>query len=75
MSGAGIPVGADVYATQFRPELDGAGMCTRIDVHKHAGYFDLNKADGIKAMTWRSEVSHPPTILRVRPTRRAGPGP
>src|SRR5580704_17835626 len=41
-SSAGCPVqafrvGANVYATQFHPELDAVGMCTRLDVYKHAG--------------------------------------
>jgi len=58
-------VGANVYATQFHPELDAVGLCTRIDVYKHAGYFDPSVADELKAMAWRSEVSHPPAILRA----------
>jgi GMP synthase (glutamine-hydrolysing) len=58
-------VGSNVYATQFHPELDAAGMCTRIDVYKHAGYFHPSEADELKAMAWRSEVSHPPAILRA----------
>jgi GMP synthase (glutamine-hydrolysing) len=58
-------VGANVYATQFHPELDAAGMSTRVDVYKHAGYFHPSKADEIKAQAWRSEISHPPTILRA----------
>jgi len=58
-------VGANVYATQFHPELDAAGLCTRIDVYKHAGYFDPSVADELKAMAWSSEVSHPPEILRA----------
>jgi GMP synthase (glutamine-hydrolysing) len=57
-------VGSNVYATQFHPELDAAGMSTRVDAYKHAGYFDPTEADDIKAMAWRSEVSHPPAILR-----------
>ena len=57
-------VGSNVYATQFHPELDAAGMSTRVDAYKHAGYFDPTEADDIKAMAWRSEISHPPVILR-----------
>jgi GMP synthase (glutamine-hydrolysing) len=57
-------VGSNVYATQFHPELDAAGMSTRVDAYKHAGYFDPTEADDIKAMAWRSEISHPPAILR-----------
>jgi GMP synthase (glutamine-hydrolysing) len=57
-------VGANVYATQFHPELDVAGLSTRIDVYKHAGYFDPDQADEIKAQAARSDVSWPPVILR-----------
>ncbi len=57
-------VGGNVYATQFHPELDVAGLCTRVEVYKHAGYFDPDQADEIKAQATRSRVSWPPTILR-----------
>jgi GMP synthase (glutamine-hydrolysing) len=57
-------IGANVYATQFHPELDMAGLCTRIEVYKHAGYFDPDQADEIKAQAARSDVSWAPTILR-----------
>jgi GMP synthase (glutamine-hydrolysing) len=65
-------VGANVYATQFHPELNAAGMCTRIDVYKDAGYFDPSKADELKAHARRSEVSDPPAILRAFVRRYAG---
>ena len=57
-------IGAHVYATQFHPELDVAGLCTRIDVYKHAGYFEPEQAGELKAQATRSQVTHPPTILR-----------
>ena len=57
-------VGANVYATQFHPELDVAGLYTRIDVYKHAGYFDPDQADEIKAQAARSQITWPPEILR-----------
>ena len=68
-SSAGCPVqafriGANVYATQFHPELDVAGLCTRIDVYKHAGYFEPDQADEIKAQATRSHITWPPVILR-----------
>jgi GMP synthase (glutamine-hydrolysing) len=68
-SSAGCPVqafrvGSNVYATQFHPELDVAGLCTRIEVYKHAGYFDPDQADEIKAQAARSDVTWPPAILR-----------
>ena len=58
-------VGSHAYATQFHPELDAAGLCTRVDVYKHAGYFDPSQADELKALAWRSDISHPPAILRA----------
>jgi len=66
---------SNVYATQFHPELDAAGMCTRIEVYKHAGYFPPDQADELKALAQRSRVSHPPAILRafVRRYTRSGP--
>ena len=60
-----LRIGGNVYATQFHPELDAAGMCTRIEVYKHSGYFHPSEADELKAMARRSEVSHPPAILRA----------
>lgn len=57
-------IGSHVYATQFHPELDVPGLCTRIEVYKHAGYFEPHKADELKAQAGRSTVRHPPAILR-----------
>ena len=57
-------VGANAYATQFHPELDVAGLCTRIEVYKHAGYFDPDQADELKAQATRSHITWPPAILR-----------
>lgn len=78
---AGCPVqafriGRHVYATQFHPELDAPGICTRIDVYKHAGYFHPTEADDIKARARAGDVTHPPTILQrfVRRYADAGPG-
>jgi len=66
---AGCPVqafrvGGNVYATQFHPELDVAGLYTRIEVYKHAGYFEPDQADEIKAQAARSNITWPPAILR-----------
>ena len=57
-------IGSRVYATQFHPELDAAGLCTRIDVYKHAGYFEPGQASELKALACRSDVTHPPAIVR-----------
>jgi GMP synthase (glutamine-hydrolysing) len=58
-------IGQHVYATKFQTELDADGMCTRIEVYKHAGYFAPEEADELKAMGYRSNVTHPPEILRA----------
>ena len=47
-------------------------MSTRVDVYKHAGYFDPDQADEIKAQARRSNVTWPPVILR-RFIERYGP--
>jgi GMP synthase (glutamine-hydrolysing) len=57
-------IGLNVYATQFHPELDVDGLCTRIDVYRHAGYFHPDEADDIKARAAASDVRHPADILR-----------
>lgn len=67
-SSPGCPVQAfrvrrNVYATQFHPELDVAGICTRIDVYKHAGYFAPEEAESLKELARDSVVVHPPRLL------------
>jgi GMP synthase (glutamine-hydrolysing) len=56
-------VGANVYATQFHPELDLLGVCTRIEVYKDAGYFDPSRAETLKERSRAVEVTHPMTVL------------
>ena len=67
-------IGRNVYATQFHPELDAAGLCTRIDIYKHAGYFEPEQAGELKARAYRSDVSCPPVILRQFVRRYATAG-
>ena len=45
-------------------ELAAAGLCTRIEVYKHAGYFEPGQASELKALVHRSNVTHPPAIVR-----------
>jgi GMP synthase (glutamine-hydrolysing) len=68
-------VGANVYATQFHPELDAEGMCTRVDAYKHAGYFEPEQADEIKALAQRTDVSHAPAVLHRFVQQYAGTSP
>ncbi len=56
-------VGQNVYATQFHPELDLVGVCTRIDVYKDAGYFPPSEAETLKERARAVEVRHPMTLL------------
>ncbi|CAN3129260.1 glutamine amidotransferase [Mycobacterium sp. smrl_JER01] len=57
-------VGANVYATQFHPELDVEGICTRIDVYKHHGYFAPETAEALKDDARQRNVRHPTALLR-----------
>jgi GMP synthase (glutamine-hydrolysing) len=56
-------VGSNVYATQFHPELDLEGVCTRIEVYKDAGYFPPSEAETLKELSRAVEVRHPMTVL------------
>lgn len=69
-------IGSHVYATQFHPELDPAGLCTRIEVYKDAGYFKPEEAGELKALARHSNVIHPHAILHrfVQRYARNGPG-
>ncbi|HUK73283.1 MAG TPA: glutamine amidotransferase [Streptosporangiaceae bacterium] len=68
-------IGSHVYATQFHPELDAPGLCIRIEVYKHAGYFDPGQAEKLKALARSSAVIHPPAIVRRFVHRYAHSGP
>jgi GMP synthase (glutamine-hydrolysing) len=57
-------VGRNVYATQFHPELDVDGICTRIDAYKHHGYFAPETADALKSAARQRNIEYPTTILR-----------
>jgi GMP synthase (glutamine-hydrolysing) len=57
-------VASSSYATQFHPELDLEGICTRIDVYKNHGYFEPESAESLKAEARKRHIEYPPTILR-----------
>jgi GMP synthase (glutamine-hydrolysing) len=57
-------IGANVYATQFHPELDLAGIITRVEVYRHFGYFEPHEAEQIVAGSRAAHVTEPPRILR-----------
>jgi GMP synthase (glutamine-hydrolysing) len=66
-------VGANVYATQFHPELDVDGICTRIDVYKDYGYFAPETADSLKDAARQRSVTYPMAVLRTFAQRYARP--
>lgn len=57
-------VGRRVYATQFHPELDLAGILTRIAVYAHHGYFHPSEQEALGAAAAAVEVRSPALILR-----------
>jgi GMP synthase (glutamine-hydrolysing) len=56
-------LGANVYATQFHPELDADGIVTRVEVYRHYGYFDPSGADALVARARAATVTEPPRLL------------
>ena len=54
----------NLYATQFHPELDAQGLCTRIDIYRHAGYFPPESAEDLMAAARRFTVTEPMNILK-----------
>jgi GMP synthase (glutamine-hydrolysing) len=58
-------VRTNVYATQFHPELDLAGLITRIRVYKYAGYFEPEQAEAtIDAARSIGITQTPPFLAR-----------
>lgn len=53
-----LRVGANVYATQYHPELDAVGMCVRVDAYVHEGYFEPAAAEEVKDAARRADVTH-----------------
>ncbi len=66
-------VGANVYATQFHPELDAESLATRIDAYRSYGYFPPEEAEALKAVARERDVQWPATILRRFVQRYAAP--
>jgi GMP synthase (glutamine-hydrolysing) len=56
-------LGRNVYATQFHPELDVAGIIARIRAYRHFGYFEPHEADDVVARSRAAVVTEPPRIL------------
>lgn len=58
-----IRVGQHVYATQFHPELDSDGLALRIEVYRHAGYFEPHEAEDLIELGHRESITVPSVIL------------
>jgi GMP synthase (glutamine-hydrolysing) len=56
-------LGANVYATQFHPELDLAGIIARIEAYRHFGYFAPHEGEDLVARSREAVVTEPPRIL------------
>lgn len=59
----------NLYATQFHPELDRAGIVTRVRVYQHAGYFPPEQVEEVVALLDGTKVTAPPRILANFVTR------
>jgi GMP synthase (glutamine-hydrolysing) len=64
-------IGRNVYATQFHPELDVAGIVTRLRVYKHMGYFPPDQVDELIARLMTAVVTEPARVLANFVTRYA----
>jgi GMP synthase (glutamine-hydrolysing) len=53
----------NVYATQFHPELDVAGILARVRVYQHAGYFPADELDQLVATLSTAVVTEPGRML------------
>ena len=58
-------VGANVYATQFHPELDVDGIILRIHAYANHGYFTPEELEPTLAAARRAPVSEPSRLLRT----------
>lgn len=62
VSGTACPVqmyrvAANCFVTQFHPELDAPGIAQRIQIYKHAGYFDPDETQALIAETGAANIS------------------
>jgi GMP synthase (glutamine-hydrolysing) len=55
----------NLYATQFHPELDLAGILQRIDIYRAYGYFSEDEYDDVVARAGSRPITEPMRILRA----------
>ena len=53
----------NLYATQFHPELDVAGIITRVRIYRESGYFPPSELEQLIGRLSAAIVTAPPTIL------------
>jgi GMP synthase (glutamine-hydrolysing) len=58
-------VGANVYATQFHPELSRAGILTRIRIYRDNGYFAPEAYDDVVSAITAAHVTEPARLVRA----------
>ncbi|QAY69467.1 glutamine amidotransferase [Xylanimonas protaetiae] len=56
---------SNLYATQFHPELDVAGLLERIEVYRDHGYFEPSEHAEVLARATSREITAPHRILRA----------
>ncbi|WP_248126393.1 glutamine amidotransferase [Micrococcus lacusdianchii] len=56
-------VGEHLYATQFHPELDQAGLLQRLEIYADHGYFSADEADAMFAAIRSAATPFAPLIL------------
>jgi GMP synthase (glutamine-hydrolysing) len=54
----------NIYATQFHPELDIAGVILRIRIYKNAGYFNPDTAEDLIETVSKEHIIYPMMVLR-----------
>ncbi|AFV90152.1 Putative glutamine amidotransferase [Acidipropionibacterium acidipropionici ATCC 4875] len=64
-------VGENMYATQFHPELDVAGIVQRIHIYRENGYFDPATMDELIETVSAARIGDVHTLLRAFVTRYA----
>ena len=55
---------ANIYATQFHPELDHPTLASRIDIYKNHGYFKPDDSEQLKQEAGKYPVTEPMKILK-----------
>ena len=63
-------VGANVYVTQFHPELDADDLAERMRIYQHAGYFRPDELEELVAMAKASGVDGSQHRLLANFTKR-----